>query len=279
MWTINTHVASFFADGNLYFSEVFEYGAPILIPPRPEKDGYTFLGWTPVPGVMGDEDLEFYAVFEINTYNAIFLVDGEDYAVVPTVYGEEIVAPADPVKDGYTFQGWDPIPGIMGADDEIFNALWSRNPISLTPKDGSPAIIDDTNGFIYGLKEGITADEFYCNYVQVSEGGTLRFTFYSDSFGTGTKVELVDSETDEVINTYYIVIFGDVDGDGYITGSDENLMAIAVAGQGGFDGGSPFELAADLAGGGTIDNDDLAILRAATRYMIEIDQSNPAGGS
>ena len=37
------------------------------------------------------------------TYNAIFTVDGEEYAKVPTKVDDQIVAPKDPSKEGYTF--------------------------------------------------------------------------------------------------------------------------------------------------------------------------------
>jgi hypothetical protein len=128
----------------------------------------------------------------------------------------------------------------------------------------------------YGLPEGTTLRVFINEHIQIGGDGFLRITFYQDSFGTGTKVELIDRESGEVIITYYIVIFGDVDGDGYVTGSDENRMALAVASQDMFANGSPFEFAADLTGDGTINQEDLNILRVATNYMGAIDQTNPS---
>ena len=59
------------------------------------------------------------------TYNAIFTVDGEEYAKVPTKVGEQIVAPADPTKEGYTFAGWRPSVGVMGTADATFEAVFT----------------------------------------------------------------------------------------------------------------------------------------------------------
>ena len=65
------------------------------------------------------------AALELMTYNAIFNVDGEEYAKVPTKVGEQIVAPADPTKEGYTFAGWRPSVGVMGTADATFEAVFT----------------------------------------------------------------------------------------------------------------------------------------------------------
>ena len=63
------------------------------------------------------------------TYNATFYVDGEEYRVVPTKVGEQIVAPEAPSKQGYTFTGWDPAVGVMGTEDVSFNAQFSAGEV------------------------------------------------------------------------------------------------------------------------------------------------------
>ena len=59
------------------------------------------------------------------TYNAIFTVDGEEYAKVPTKVDDQIVAPKDPSKEGYTFAGWRPSVGVMGTADATFEAVFA----------------------------------------------------------------------------------------------------------------------------------------------------------
>ena len=62
---------------------------------------------------------------ELMTYNAIFNIDGVEYAKAPTKVGEQIVAPADPTKEGYTFAGWRPSVGVMGTADATFEAVFT----------------------------------------------------------------------------------------------------------------------------------------------------------
>ena len=62
---------------------------------------------------------------ELMTYNAIFNIDGVEYAKVPTKVGEQIVAPKDPSKEGYTFAGWRPSVGVMGTADATFEAVFA----------------------------------------------------------------------------------------------------------------------------------------------------------
>ncbi len=65
------------------------------------------------------------AALELMTYNAIFNIDGVEYVKVPTKVGDQIVAPADPTKEGYTFAGWRPSVGVMGTADATFEAVFT----------------------------------------------------------------------------------------------------------------------------------------------------------
>ena len=76
------------------------------------------------------------------TYNATFYVDGEEYRVVPTKVGEQIVAPKAPTKAGYTFTGWTPEVGTMGIEDLSFNAVFSVGTVAYTVE----TYVMDVNG-------------------------------------------------------------------------------------------------------------------------------------
>ena len=65
------------------------------------------------------------AALELMTYNAIFNIDGVEYVKVPTKVGDQIVAPKDPSKEGYTFAGWRPSVGVMGTADATFEAVFA----------------------------------------------------------------------------------------------------------------------------------------------------------
>ena len=79
-------------------------------PAAPAFEGYTFGGWF-VDEVLTEaydfdaavtEDVELFAKWTINTYTVTF--DGANAQTVN--YGDKVAKPADPTKDGYTFDGW-----------------------------------------------------------------------------------------------------------------------------------------------------------------------------
>lgn len=351
VFTKNVHFAIFMVDGGIYSMVPTGYNETIILPPIPSKEGYAFAQWLNIPQAMPDEDVVINGTWTVNSYDVLFLVDGDVYEYITVEFGAEIPLPTAPTKPGEFFAGWSPeVPDTMpayslefnaewtldisstvtfdlnggtgtipsaqhgdngtpvelpaqgdiarpyynflgwatspdatqplaafdfGAQDVTLYAVWSRVPVTLAAKDASTTVVDDVNGFIYGLEEGLTRNAFINNYVQVLGDGEVRVTLAGDSFGTGTKVELIDRTSGTVINTYYIVIFGDVDGDGYITGSDANLIAIATQSQTVFENGSAYAFAADFTGDETIDADDLAVINAATSYIGTIDQVNP----
>ena len=129
------------------------------------------------------------------TYNATFYVDGEEYRVVPTKVGEQIVAPEAPSKQGYTFTGWTPEVGTMGIEDVSFNAVFSAGTVAYTVE----TYVMDVNGnygaaetkTLYGTTgaqvtadttaaEGFTFDESAANVVSgtVTADGSLVLKVY-----------------------------------------------------------------------------------------------------
>ena len=107
--------------------QTYEVGSEIVEPADPKKIGYTFIGWTPaVPDIMPAEDLTFTAVWSVNNYKVIWIVDGEK-TETSVAYGEAITAPT-PEKTGYKFVGWDKeIPAVMSAEDLTFTAIFEKS--------------------------------------------------------------------------------------------------------------------------------------------------------
>ena len=136
--------ATFTVDGETY-GEVLTVakGGEIAAPATaPVKAGYAFKGWAlenttevlEFPQTMGDANVVYVAIFEeLAKYTATFMVDGTVYGDVNEYYaGDEIVAPADPAKTGYTFAGWNPTVGTMGEADVVFNATWTAKTYTAT---------------------------------------------------------------------------------------------------------------------------------------------------
>ena len=143
---VTEHTATFMANGAVYDSATYAEGAEIAAPAEnPTKEGYTFAGWSldgtnvvTFPQTMGTADVTYTAVFVENAkYKATFLVDGAAYGDVNSyAEGEQIVAPADPSKTGYTFTGWDPAVGTMGTADMTFNAKFEAKTYNVTFMNG-----------------------------------------------------------------------------------------------------------------------------------------------
>ena len=103
-----------------------EYGSAITAPDAPEKEGYTFKGWTPsVDGAtVPANDITFTANWQVNSYKLSFVVDG--VATESSVdFGSPITTPDDPKKEGYDFAGWTPaVAATMPAEDVTYTATW-----------------------------------------------------------------------------------------------------------------------------------------------------------
>ena len=119
-WIVNQYEIIFDTDGgNDINSVLVDYGAPIILPNNPTKDGYTFKGWDlnndgqvdPVATMtMPANDLCLKALWATEVYTITFDSNGGT-AVEPidAEAGDNIEwnSRSIPVKTGYIFKGWD----------------------------------------------------------------------------------------------------------------------------------------------------------------------------
>ena len=136
----NTYNAIFYLtqadkDNGVVFKTVpTVYGQQIAAPEATARAGYTFLAWSPAPGAMPANDLEFVGTWKANTYTIKFFIDADAAEALETVtadFGETIAAPKTPSKEGYTFVEWSPeVPETMPVVEGEFlriNATWKVN--------------------------------------------------------------------------------------------------------------------------------------------------------
>lgn len=128
------------------------------------------------------------------TYNATFYVDGEEYRVVPTKVGEQIVAPENPTKEGFVFTGWDKEVGVMGTEDVSFNAQFSAGEVSYKVE----TYVMDVNG-AYGAADVKVVPATTGAAVSVDPEAREGFTVASDSVLSGT----VAADGSLVLKVYY----------------------------------------------------------------------------
>ena len=162
-----------------------------------------------------------------------------------------------------------------GDDNCTLYAVWSRVPVSLSASENTSAVID-ANHFIYGIVPGITRAVFESEYMSVSGDGRLEYSqTESGSFGTGTQLRLIDNLTGELLETYTLVIFGDVNGDGNITGLDAGMLVNMENYIAAFDPiiDAAQIKAADVNGDGNINGMDTGILVDVENYTRTIDQT------
>ena len=129
-----TYILTYIVDGEVYQTYEVEYGEPISPEPIPEKEGYTFSGWSEIPETMPDHDVTVTGSFIVNSYTLTYIVDGMEYLTLAVDYGTPLTPETDPTKEGYTFSGWSEIPETMPAEDVIVFGSFVINTYILTYK-------------------------------------------------------------------------------------------------------------------------------------------------
>lgn len=106
------YTISFDSDGGSVFSSIREKKHKEVVLPVPEKKGYSFIGWKDANGEYVDSH---YKVEETTTlkadYRLKFIVtfvynNGEENTTQEVVENQIAIAPKDPVKEDYEFDGW-----------------------------------------------------------------------------------------------------------------------------------------------------------------------------
>lgn len=133
-YSINSYKLTFKVGEEEIFSGDVQYGAEIVAPEVPAKDGHSFSGWGMVPSSMPANDLEISGSYEVNIYNLSFMIDGESFYTTTLAYGSDIIAPVVPEVEGKTFSGWGEVPYTMPANDLYINGTYSVNYYLLTFK-------------------------------------------------------------------------------------------------------------------------------------------------
>ena len=141
--------------------------------------------------------------------------------------------------------------------------------ITLAVINGSGAVITNDK-FIYGLAAGLDSIE---GYVTASaDGCEVKVTKSGDKIGTGTLVEIY--KDGYLVDAYTVVIFGDVDGDGWYDAQDAFIVSLITNGLLTREQtGEAKYLAADCNHDGVIDGADIEILQNAGLLLGDVDQS------
>jgi len=148
------------------------------------------------------------------------------------------------------------------------------NIIKLNVPAGSTALINPADNQITGLETGLTPSVFESLFVHLDGNGRLEYAPSTGNLGTGKQVRLVDNATNNVLNLYTIVIYGDLNGDGLIDSSDAGKLVdyenYIITWHPAAD--AALFKAGDLNGDGKTDSLDAGLVVDTENYLITINQ-------
>ena len=113
-FSINQYRLIYIVDGEIYASELVDYSAAITPVAAPEKEGYTFSGWSTIPATMPAEDITITGSFTVNQYKITYLIGDVIYMEEYVDYGAVITPPQAPEREGFDFT-WIDLPETMPA--------------------------------------------------------------------------------------------------------------------------------------------------------------------
>lgn len=127
---------------NSSFNTAFVVDGQTISNTAPTQTGYSFAGWYTDVALTQSynasspviQSLQLYAKWTINQYTITFnSAGGSSVDAITQDYNSSIDAPADPTREGYTFDGWSQaVPSNMPAADLTLTAQWLINQYTIT---------------------------------------------------------------------------------------------------------------------------------------------------
>ncbi len=114
-WRANAYTVDFYLDGEFYDIQAVEHGQTASEPAAEEREGYTFNGWYTDEGLTQEYsfssevtgDLSLYAGWTPKSYKVSFDAQGgSEVSAREVTYGDTVVAPDSPTREGGVFGGW-----------------------------------------------------------------------------------------------------------------------------------------------------------------------------
>ena len=106
-YSVNSYLLTYVVDGETVQSDSVIYGTAIVSPEEPEKEGYTFSGWSEIPETMPAEDVIISGTFTVNIYKVYYYVGNELVHIAEVPYGEAIPEYVyKPTVERDEFLGW-----------------------------------------------------------------------------------------------------------------------------------------------------------------------------
>ena len=141
----------------------------------------------------------------------------------------------------------------------------------LLPKEDKNTVIDNNNKFVYGLDAGL---QTITSYAYAGDRFTISETAGKLGLGTSSKIDIMYEN--DVAATYTVIVFGDVNGDGWYDGQDAVLVDMIANGMLTREQiGEAVWMAADCNHDGKVDQADVDLLNQAGVLLSNVDQTKP----
>ncbi len=120
------------AEGGVLSEEIYHYGNKVSEPATPVKNAdktytYTFKGWDKKV-VDCIANVEYRAQFDsvYIDYTICFVANNNEIALYTLHYGDAIVIPEAPNRDGYAFKGWSPNVEYTATGNKTYTAQYDK---------------------------------------------------------------------------------------------------------------------------------------------------------
>lgn len=128
MWEKNMYAIALEVDGVTLWSDSVAFADTIAYPIFPDSIGYRLYWRTELPVVMSDSDVLVHGYWD--EYKWLCRLTDRDSVLLSDYYrpGDTIPGVVEPVREGYTFEGWSPeLPVLMPDSDFSAVAQWEKN--------------------------------------------------------------------------------------------------------------------------------------------------------
>ena len=159
---------TYLVDDIIYKVYEIKEGATIIPETEPEKEGYTFSGWSEIPETMPAHDVTVNGTFSINSYTLTYIIDEEVYKQVVYEYGAAITPEPKPEGDYLSFE-WVGEPATMPAHDVTVTAVYETGiaEIMMMVQQGLVRIYNPNGKLLSKLQKGL-------NIVVMQDGTTKK---------------------------------------------------------------------------------------------------------
>lgn len=193
----------------------------------PTQTGYSFAGWYTDAALTQSynasspvvQSLQLYAKWTINQYTITFeSAGGSEVDAITQNYDSAVDAPADPTREGYTFNGWSQaVPSVMPDGNLTLTAQWLINSYTITfdSNEGS-AVSPITQNF--GANVSAPTNPTREGYL-FQGWFTDDLTFENEYVFTSMPSQNVTvfAKWEELVGTYYTVTFDSLGGTSVIS--------------------------------------------------------------